>query len=117
MNIGKTLLQNIKILCQQKGITMKDLELELKFPLASMRKWEQSKPSIEKVAQVAKFFNISIDSLISENMIDNHVEFASEISHSIKIIEEMLLDLSEKDIKKITPLVKTAIQTLINDKN
>ena len=117
MDIGKTLLQNIKTLCKQRKMTMKDLELQLEYPLASIRKWEQSKPSIEKVSQVANFFNVSIDSLLDPNMTDNRVEFASEISPNIKTIEDMLLDLSEKDIKKITPLVKTAIQTLIEDKN
>jgi len=53
----------IALLCQQSGITVRDLEKELGFSESSMNKWPKNKPSAEKVKTVADYFHVSMDYL------------------------------------------------------
>jgi transcriptional regulator with XRE-family HTH domain len=58
------LLEKIQSLCDQKGITIYKLEQETDLTKGSIRKWETSSPSSEKLLKVAKYFNVSMESLI-----------------------------------------------------
>ncbi|MCM1122153.1 MAG: helix-turn-helix domain-containing protein [Eubacterium sp.] len=57
------LYQNIKLRCEQKGISITQLEKELHFGAGLIGKWKQSAPSIEKVMAVADYFRVSLDEL------------------------------------------------------
>lgn len=59
------LFNNIKYLCNQYGITIKDLEAKVGFSNGQIGKWRTSNPSIYKVQIVAEFFGVTIDSLVT----------------------------------------------------
>lgn len=59
-----SLVNKIKILCDEKGMTFASLERELKFGNGTIRKWDNATPSGDKLAKVADFFNVSVDYLL-----------------------------------------------------
>ncbi|WP_419169285.1 helix-turn-helix domain-containing protein [Negativibacillus massiliensis] len=59
-----SLVNKIKKLCDEKGMTFASLERELKFGNGTIRKWDNATPSGDKLAKVADFFNVSVDYLL-----------------------------------------------------
>ena len=62
--------ENISKLCQNRGISIAKLEREMGFGNATIRGWKNSSPTVEKIKEVADYFGISVDALISEQ--DQH---------------------------------------------
>lgn len=54
----------IKEFCKKNNITLAQLEKDLNFGNGTIRRWDDSLPSISKVIQVAQYFNVSVDELI-----------------------------------------------------
>lgn len=54
---------NIKRLCQERGITVNQLEKELGFGAGSIGKFQTSAPSITKICMIAQYFDVSVDQL------------------------------------------------------
>ena len=61
------IVEKIKALCKREGVTVKALEEICNLSNGSIRKWDESKPSVDKIARVASFFGVTIDELIREN--------------------------------------------------
>lgn len=61
------LFNNIKSLADKHNLTIKELERNVGLINGQIGKWKYSKPSIYKVELVAKFFDVSLDSLLSSN--------------------------------------------------
>lgn len=60
------LLSRISSLCKKKGISIARLERETGISNGTIRNWDSRSPNIENVRKVAEFFNVSIDSLVSD---------------------------------------------------
>ena len=60
MNI---LFTRIKSLCDQHGITIKQLEQECGFGENRLYRWQDQAPSFDKVKRIADFFGVSMDYL------------------------------------------------------
>ena len=61
------IVAKIQSLCAEKKTTLPKLEKELGFSNGSVYKWDVNSPSIDKVARVALYFGVSVDSLISKS--------------------------------------------------
>lgn len=61
-----SMVNRIKNLAEEKGTTLAGLERILSLSHGSMRKWDTSSPSVDKVDKVAKYFNVSIDYLLGK---------------------------------------------------
>jgi len=59
-----TMLDTIKQLCKQNGVPISGLEKTLGFSAGSVRKWDSSPPSIDKVVKVAEYFNVPVDYIL-----------------------------------------------------
>lgn len=57
--------ERIKGLCKEKGVTVTQLEQALGFGTRSIYRWDQNKPSVDKVQKVAAFLGVSIDYLVT----------------------------------------------------
>lgn len=57
--------KNILRLCEQKKISVAALERELGFGNATIRSWTSASPTVDKLQRVAKFFGVTIDSLLA----------------------------------------------------
>ncbi|HBC4586717.1 TPA: helix-turn-helix transcriptional regulator [Staphylococcus aureus] len=58
------LVQRIRNLCNSKGITFAELERILGFSNGQIRRWEKTKPGIDKVQKIADHFDVSVDYLL-----------------------------------------------------
>lgn len=52
----------VKKLCTENGITINALEKELGFSQGSISKMKTSMPRIDRVMEIAKFFNVPVES-------------------------------------------------------
>ena len=59
-----TLLQRIKVLLQDRKMTVSDLERALGFSQGSIGKWDRVSPSFDRLEKVADYFHISMDYLL-----------------------------------------------------
>lgn len=53
----------IKKLCDDKKITISQLEQELGFGVSTISKWKRQNPSTNKLSDVAEYFGVSLDYL------------------------------------------------------
>ncbi len=63
------LVNRIKLLCQSAGITVKDLEVRLQFPNATIGKWAKAakRPPFDRVSAVAEYFGCTVSFLRGES--------------------------------------------------
>ena len=61
-----TIVGRIKDLCFEKAMSIAALEKQLGFGNGSVYRWDKNSPTIEKVAKVADYFNVSIDYLLGK---------------------------------------------------
>ena len=54
----------IKSLCNKKGITVSALGVELGLGKNSITRWDENKPSVDRVQKVADYFGVSVDYLL-----------------------------------------------------
>lgn len=56
--------QNIKAIADSKGISIRKIEIDTGIVLGSIYHWNEVKPSVDKVAKVAKYLGVSIEKLL-----------------------------------------------------
>lgn len=54
----------IKLLCEQKNITVTELERIVGIGRSTIRNWDKSSPTAEKLQKVADYFHVSVDYLL-----------------------------------------------------
>lgn len=60
------MVKKIKQLCKQRKTTLQKMQLDLGFGPASITRWDKNKPSVDKVAAVAKYLGCTVDELLKE---------------------------------------------------
>ncbi len=70
---------------ERKNMSLPQLEIALGFSSGLISKWDKSSPSIDKVAKVAAFLNVSIDYLFYGDSQEQAIVLSS---HEYRIIEE-----------------------------
>ena len=58
------LYENIKTICDEKGISVNKLEKDLKLPRSSIMKYNASIPSVEKIRLISEYLGTSIDAIV-----------------------------------------------------
>lgn len=58
------LVDSIKALCTGKNTNFAALERDLDFGQGTVRKWDVSSPSVDKLQKVADYFDVSLDALL-----------------------------------------------------
>lgn len=95
------LYEKIKELAAQKNISIRQLEEKLGFANATIRRWKNQNPGADKIAKVAKYFNVSVDYLLGlddKGPIDRTVDLA-EIANKPKDFDwDSFLSLGGKPI-------------------
>ena len=61
------LYDNVKKLCEEKGVSILSLEKALGFPRSSICKLNDNEPGIRKVQKVAEYLGVSIEELLRED--------------------------------------------------
>lgn len=60
------MVRNIRELCKKRGMSLQNLEEELKFGYRTIEQWDDHAPSVNKVNDVARYFGVSIEELLRE---------------------------------------------------
>ena len=58
------MLERIKALCKHSCITITELEHKAGLGRSTIRFWDNHPPAVDKVAKVARYFDVSVDYLI-----------------------------------------------------
>ena len=84
-----SLFDNVQNLCLVKNIYISNLEKELEISNGSIYKWGENTPGIDKVLKVAKYFGVSVDSLLEENDVTQN-ELVKTLTADLLTIEERI---------------------------
>lgn len=60
------LYNNVKRICEEKGISVGKIEKDLQLSNGSICKWNENEPGIRKVQKVADYLGVSIEELLAE---------------------------------------------------
>lgn len=102
------MVDRIEQLCKQHNTNLTALEKELGFGKSTIKRWDLNKPSIEKVALVAKFFNVSLDYINEDTDNPNIVTVRGEDLgvdfDGMTLNEDLFENLSREQLQKIALL-------------
>ncbi len=65
---NEILVKTIKNTCKNFGITVAQLEKEMGYSPSLISRWTKTSPSIDKIVEIADYFNIPIDELIGRTL-------------------------------------------------
>ncbi len=60
------MLENIKSICKEKGISLRQLEQDAGIAPNTITRWNENKPSYDKVKRVADVLGVTMDELVRE---------------------------------------------------
>lgn len=60
------LVDNVKRLCHEKGVSIWALESAIDIGNGTIGKWKTSSPRLETIKKVADYFGITVDELLSD---------------------------------------------------
>ena len=75
------ILDRVKKLCSDRGISVGDLEKELEFSNGSIYKWIKTTPGADKVEKVADYFDVTVDYLLGRTAFKNAKELFEHWGH------------------------------------
>lgn len=61
---GNILIENIRSLCKKRKISISKLESDLFLSPGLISRWNKSVPAMDKIMDIAKYFDVSIDELV-----------------------------------------------------
>ncbi len=98
------LYKKIKDLADSRKISIRQLEEKMNYGNGTIRRWEDSKPSIDKVEKVANFFGVTVDYFLSDD----------EESPEFFAIQRKSKKLSPKDQKKLLKIMQLTFDDIDN---
>lgn len=60
-------VDRIRTLCEEKGITINKLEKEVEIGRGNIARWDKHKPNILNVQKVADYFSVTTDYILTGN--------------------------------------------------
>jgi transcriptional regulator with XRE-family HTH domain len=66
--MNEVLFDNIKSLCDKKGISISKLEKECGFGQGTIYKWKTVSPVLVNLQKVADYFKITIDKMVKKSV-------------------------------------------------
>lgn len=93
-----TLLDRVKELCKEKGVSQRRMEQDIGISNGASSKWENSSPSVDVVNKISKYFDVSINYLITGQKTPDNPKLNSRDENDIaKRLETTLSDLDAQD--------------------
>lgn len=85
---NELLVQSIRNLCKSNNISISQLENELNFGAGLVSRWVKSSPSIDKIADIADYFHVSLNEVVGYHNVIND-----------KFLEKLIKQTKDKTIK------------------
>lgn len=98
-------------LCRFKGIPVRQMEQDLKYPEKTIAKMEFHSPSIDRIIEIANYLNVSIDELVGNKPIEYDPTMLMEFKDlhdnpELRTLLKAASNLPKSSIKAMTALVK-----------
>lgn len=61
------MVEKIRQLCAQQGMTVQELQRRIGFTRNSIIRWDENRPSIDRVKAVADALGVSIDEIVDDS--------------------------------------------------
>lgn len=84
---NEKMINCIRVLCKNNNISPSKLEEELGFSQGLISRWKDKTPSLDKIVDIANYFNVSIDDIVGYNNIND------------VFLEKLISQTSNKDIQ------------------
>ncbi|HDR6285644.1 TPA: helix-turn-helix transcriptional regulator [Bacillus cereus] len=109
-----TLVTTIKNLCAQRTIALSALERDLEFGNGTIRRWDKTSPSAEKLQKVADYFNVTTDYLLGREQLNKLT--AKDEKDIEKRMEEIKHDLKDSQGLMFSgePMSEEAVDSLLD---
>ena len=65
---NELLVKSIRKLCKENNITPAQLETKLNFGAGLISRWSKSSPSIDKIIDIADYFNVTLDEVVGRDI-------------------------------------------------
>ncbi|EGP5496543.1 helix-turn-helix domain-containing protein [Enterococcus faecium] len=91
------LLDRVDNLIKEKKMTRAELERKLNFSAGSLRNWNKSTPSGDKIQKVADFFDVSADYLLGRTDKRHYYDLTEKDKQDIALQAEKLLEGLDSD--------------------
>lgn len=98
------------MLTNEKKMSIRQLEEKMDYGNGTIRRWENSKPSIDKVEKVANYFDVSVDYLLGRT--DNPQSLSKEQKRE-QTVEEALKSVMSYDGKEVTDNDREILKSII----
>lgn len=91
-----SLVARIKQLCDEKKMTVAELERKTGISNGQIRKWDKSTPGVDKLKKVADYFDVSTDYLLGRTDKKRYYDLSEKDERDIqKELQKMIEGLSE----------------------
>lgn len=93
---GNVLIENIRMLCKQRKVSISKLESDLFLSPGLISRWNKSIPALDKVMTIAEYFGVSIDDLVGRpesNLNHTNVECLLVLLYNRSMIAEIDWDI------------------------
>lgn len=89
---NQVFLQNIRNICKKKGISVSQIETDLKWSPGLISRWSRACPSFDKVAAIVDYLGVSFESLL-ENDDSPPEELPADnlIQRLVRLLEEGII--------------------------
>ena len=67
------LLDTVRNLCKSKNVTIAQLERSVKLGNGTIRHWNHTYPSADRLARVADYFGVSMDYLNKQSLVKQYI--------------------------------------------
>lgn len=107
-----TLLDRVKDLCREKGISQGKMEKEIEISNGASSKWKNSSPSLEILQKLSAYFGVTVDYLMNGESETTHqqsyyldtdtAKMAQELKDNkeLKLLFDASRDASPEDLKQ-----------------
>ena len=106
-------LDRIRALCKERGISVAKMARDLGFGEGAIYKWPKNQPSGERVARVAKYFNVSTDYLYGRTDMKQNPE--NLVETELISMQRAIQNLRPEDRKKANDILKAGFSYAFED--
>lgn len=101
------IVNRIRTLCEEKGITINKLEKEVEIGRGNIARWDKHKPNIVNVQKVADYFGVSTDYILTGN--EKKPAEKGELTETQREAVELIMKMSDEQLKVFVATLKAAM--------
>lgn len=100
------IVDRIRALCEEKGITINKLEKEADIGRGNVARWGKHRPNIDKVQRVADYFGVSADYILTGN--ENKPAKNGELTPYMLEVIDLFKDIDAEKQSRLLEIIRNA---------